>query len=92
MGLKEDCGVYKAINGYYVVNSLDSWVYDVDIYIEGKNEKIAVVGFTPNQLEGALFWQVSYDDILYGNYSSESILETARKYRDENRPRALCEC
>jgi hypothetical protein len=91
MGLKEDYGVYKAMNGYYVVNSLDSWVYDVDIYIEGENEKIAVVGFTPSQLDGALFWQASYADILYGNYSSESILEAARKYRDGNRPRALCE-
>ena len=91
MGLKEECGAYKAMTGYYVVNTLDSWVYDVDIYIEGKNEKIAVVGFTPGQLDGALFWQVSYEDILYSNYSSARILEVARNYRDGNRPRALCE-
>ena len=86
------CGKYKAINGYYVVNSLDSWVYDVDVYFEGKDKKIAVVGFTDRQIDGALFWQLSYEEILEGNYSCTGILEAARKYRDENRPRALCEC
>jgi hypothetical protein len=91
MGLKEVCGGYKAMSGYYVVNISDSWVYDVDIYLAGKDEKIAVVGFTPQQLDGALFWQVSYEDILDGNYNSADILDIARKYRDMNRPRALCE-
>ena len=91
MGLKEECGAYKAMAGYYVVNTLDSWVYDVDVYFEGVNEKIAVVGFAPGQLEGALFWQVSYEDMLHSNYSSARILEAARNYRDINRPRALCE-
>ena len=64
---------------------------DVERCLAGVNEKIAVVGFAPRQLEGALFWQVSYEDMLHSNYSSARILEVARNYRDINRPRALCE-
>jgi len=91
MGLKEVCGGYKAMSGYYVVNISDSWVYDVDIYLAGNDEKIAVVGFTPRQIEGALFWQVDIEEVINNNYSSADILDVARKYRDLNRPMALCE-
>tara|TARA_B100001093_G_scaffold447940_1_gene453194 strand:+ start:646 stop:933 length:288 start_codon:yes stop_codon:yes gene_type:complete len=71
---------YFAASGYYVVNTNDSWVYDVDVY-EG-NKKIAVVGFTNKQEEGALFWQCDIDILIENNYSPDKILEVAREYRD----------
>ena len=80
---------YTAVGGRYVVNTMESWVYDIDIYFDKK--KIAVVGFTPRQLDGALFWQIGYDDIIQGNYSQSKILEVAREYRDLYRPKAKSE-
>ena len=80
---------YFAASGYYVVNTKDSWVYDVDVY-EG-NKKIAVVGFTDRQEEGALFWQCDFNVIIENNYSPNKILEVARDYRDLYRPKAESE-
>ena len=77
---------YFAASGHYVVNTKDSWVYDVDVY-EG-NKKIAVVGFTNKQEEGALFWQCDIDILIENNYSPDKILEVARDYRDLYRPKA----
>lgn len=77
---------YFAASGYYVVNTADSWVYDVDVY-EG-NKKIAVVGFTDRQEEGALFWQCDFDILIEKNYSNDKVLKVAREYRDLYRPRA----
>ena len=80
---------YFAASGYYVVNTGDSWVYDVDVY-EG-NKKIAVVGFADRQVEGALFWQCGFDILIEKNYSNDKVLEVAREYRDLYRPRAISE-
>lgn len=80
---------YFAASGYYVVNTKDSWVYDVDVY-EG-NKKIAVVGFTDKQEEGALFWQCDFNVIIEKNYNNHKILEVARDYRDLYRPMAESE-
>ena len=80
---------YNATIGYYVVESNDTWVYDVDIFLG--DELIAVVGFSPRQKTGALYWQAEFKNIIEFNYSSERILEIARDYRDTKRPVALCE-
>ena len=82
---------FKAVKGYYVVNSEDTWVYDVDIFLEGENDKKAVVGFSPNQITGALFWQCDIEEVLNKKYDSDIILQIARDYRDANRPKAVCE-
>jgi hypothetical protein len=77
---------FKATNGYYVVNDAKSWVYDVDIYVDNSPEKKAVVGFTTEQTEGALFWQCDIDEVITKCYSYDVILKIARDYRDNNRP------
>ena len=77
---------FKATTGYYVVNDLESWVYDVDIYLDNSPEKKAVVGFSPNQTEGALFWQCDIDEVITKCYSYDVILKIARDYRDKHRP------
>jgi len=77
---------FKATKGYYVVNDAKSWVYDVDIYLGNSPEKKAVVGFTPEQTEGALFWQCDIDEVITKCYSYDVILKIARDYRDNNRP------
>ena len=52
--------------GRYVVprKSIVNWVYDVDIVFD--NKLIAVVGFSDNQTEGAIFWQIEYDTFIWG--------------------------
>ena len=82
---------FKAVSGNYVVNNEDTWVYDVDIYLDNSPEKKAVVGFSPKQLEGALFWQCSIDEVIRERYNPDLITKLAREYRDKNRPLAECE-
>ena len=82
---------FKATRGYYVVNDKESWVYDVEIYLENSAEKKAVVGFSPNQIEGALFWQCDMTEVIKEKYDAEVILNIAREYRDLYRPKAVCE-
>ena len=50
----QSTGVYTASNGRYVTQAKD--VYDVDVAFEG--ERVAVVGFDPNQRDGAVFLQL----------------------------------
>jgi hypothetical protein len=64
---------YK-MSGEYVVNNLDTWVFDVSVF---HNEKqIYVIGFSPKQTEGAVFSQL-------GTYEKEKIyiddLETIKR-------------
>jgi hypothetical protein len=82
---------FKAVKGYYVVNSEDTWVYDVDIFLEGDSDKKAVVGFSPRQTIGALFWQCDIEEVLNKKYDPDIILKIARDYKDKNRPIAMCE-
>ena len=82
---------FEATRGYYVVNDAKSWVYDVEIYLENSSEKKAVVGFSPNQTEGALFWQCDIEEVIKNKYDYYGILSIAREYRDKNRPVARCE-
>ena len=82
---------FKATKGYYVVNTEDTWVYDVDIYLENFADKKAVVGFSPNQTDGALFWQCNIDEVITKCYSYDVILKIARDFRDLHRPKALCD-
>ena len=82
---------FKVTRGYYVVNDQESWVYDVDIYLENSHEKKAVVGFSPRQLKGALFWQCDMTEVIKEKYDAEVILNIAREYRDLHRPKAVCE-
>jgi hypothetical protein len=82
---------FIATSGYYVVNSEDTWVYDVDIYLDNSSDKKAVVGFSPKQTVGALFWQCDIDEVIKERYDCDLIVSVAREYRDKNRPKALCE-
>lgn len=82
---------FKATRGYYVVNDAKSWVYDVDIYLDNSPKKKAVVGFSPEQTEGALFWQCEIDEVISERYNPDLITKMAREYRDKNRPLAKCE-
>ena len=82
---------FKATRGYYVVNDKESWVYDVEIYLENSAVKKAVVGFSPNQIEGALFWQCDIEEVIKEKYDYYDILYIARKFRDIHRPKAVCE-
>jgi hypothetical protein len=79
----------KALKGYYVVNTKDSWVYDVEVY--DSNEKIAVVGFSPNQTEGALFWQVDFAKITKYNIYIGKITDLARKFMIKYRENSIME-
>ena len=51
-------------SGKYVVprTPLSDWVYDVSVELDG--QLVAVVGFTEKQTDGALFWQLDYEQIL----------------------------
>ena len=86
---------FQAVSGEYVANNLDTWVYDVYICINddvsGLSKRKAVVGFTPRQTNGALFWQCNIEEVIKNNYETDKILEIAREYRDLYRPKALCE-
>ena len=82
---------FKATSGKFVVNTEDTWVYDVDIYLENSPDKKAVVGFSPRQLKGALFWQCDMTEVIKEKYDAEVILNIAREYRDLHRPKAVCE-
>lgn len=82
---------FQATSGKFVVNTFDTWVYDVDIYLENSPEKKAVVGFSPKQLKGALFWQCDMTEVIKEKYDTEVILKIAREYRDLHRPKAVCE-
>ena len=85
---------FKATSGEYVVNNTDTWVYDVYIYLNtdiNNSERKAVVGFSPQQNNGALFWQCNIEEVVKEKYEQEDILKIAREYRDLHRPRAICE-
>ena len=82
---------FKATSGKYVVNTLDTWVYDVDIYLDKRAEKKAIVGFSPTQLKGALFWQCDMTEVIKEKYDANYILKIGREYRDLHRPKAICE-
>ena len=51
-------------SGKYVVpkTPTSDWVYDVSVELDGR--LVAVVGFTEKQTNGALFWQLDYEQIL----------------------------
>jgi len=56
----------EAKKGTYVVKTDDQWVYDVEVYSNG--DLIAVVGFSENQKDGAVFWQVPMEKTLIYDY------------------------
>jgi len=66
----------EAKKGTYVVKTDDQWVYDVEVYSNG--DLIAVVGFSENQKDGAIFWQVPLEKRLYDDICNIKI--TARNY------------
>lgn len=70
----------RAYDGQYVVAKTNSnWVYDVKIHNGTKN--IAVVGFTPSNKNGSIFWQVlTYDEEDLYNKNRDSILTAAKSY------------
>ena len=82
---------FQATSGKFVVNDKELWVYDVDIYLEDSIEKKAVVGFSPKQFKGALFWQCDIEEVMKEKYDTEVILKIAREYRDLYRLKAICE-
>ena len=66
---------YIASDGKFVVGKSfqsELWVYDIDIYLF--SVKIAVVGFTNKNLNGAIFFQdICYEHDKY-NLDSEDII------------------
>ena len=55
---------FRISSGKYVVPKTpkSDWVYDVSVELDGK--LVAVVGFTEKQTDGAIFWQLDYEQIL----------------------------
>ena len=77
---------YIASDGKFVVGKSfqsELWVYDIDIYLF--SVKIAVVGFTNKNLNGAIFFQdICYEHDKY-NLDSEDILKVAKEYFHEKK-------
>jgi hypothetical protein len=73
---KDGSSEFRAVKGVYV--SSDRRVYDVTVN-DSSGNKIAMVGFTPTQQAGAIFWE-SYDisDLYYEKEST--IKQIAKQY------------